>query len=285
MTTTEPLPVHEAGVYDGIPPEQYHANPALSASGAKLLLPPNCPALYRWQQDNGQPPKAAFDFGHAAHGLVLGCGDPVTVVEADNWLTKAAKETRAAAYADGRIPVLAREWEQVQGMAAAIRQHPDASALLDPDHGQPEASLFWEDLHRPGLWRRGRLDWLPDTDGGRLLVPDYKTCQSAEPRAIARSVANYAYHLQAAWYVDGIATLGLAEDVAFLFIFQEKTPPYLITVCQLDLEAMRTGHVLAQRALDVYADCTATDTWPGYTSDVELISLPGWATYLPEAER
>jgi hypothetical protein len=282
MTATEALPVHEAGVYDGIPPEQYHANPALSASGAKLLLPPSCPALYKWQRDHPPESKPVFDFGHAAHGAVLGCGDPVTIVEADNWRTKAAQDAQKAAYADGRVPILAREWEQVQGMAAALREHPIASALLDPAHGQPEQSLFWEDPLRHGIWRRGRLDWLPDTDGGRLIVPDYKTCQSAEPRAIAKAVANYGYHLSAAWYIDGVLTLDLAEDAAFVLIFQEKTAPYLITVAELDVEALRIGHALGQRALDVFQECTAMDTWPAYTSDVELISLPGWATYLPQ---
>jgi hypothetical protein len=275
VTATEVLPVHEAGVYDGIPPEQYHANPALSASGAKLLLPPSCPALYKWQRDHPPESKPAFDFGHAAHGVVLGCGDPVTIVEADNWLTKAAKEAKAAAYADGRVPVLAREWEQVQGMAAAIRSHPIAAALFDPGHGQPEQSAYWEDTFH-GVWRRARFDWLPDTDGGRLILPDYKTTTSAEPGAFARSVFNFGYDLQASWYIDAAHALTLAEDVAFVFVAQEKTAPYLVTVFELDVEALAIGHRKTQRALSVFAECQATDTWPAYSSDVELISPPAW---------
>ena len=42
--------VDEPGVYDGLDEAAYHADPvpggSLSASGAKLLLPPSCPALY-----------------------------------------------------------------------------------------------------------------------------------------------------------------------------------------------------------------------------------------------
>jgi hypothetical protein len=282
VTATEALPVHEAGVYDGIPPEQYHANPALSASGAKLLLPPSCPAHYKWQRDNGQPPKAAFDYGKAAHGLILGCGEPVTIVEADDWRTRAAREAREAAYAEGRVPVLACEWEQVQGMAAAIRAHPDASALLDPESGEPEQSAFWED-DRHGIWRRARFDWLPSTDGGRMILPDFKTTTSAEPGSFTRSVFNFGYALQATFYMDAVRALELAEDVAFVFIAQEKTPPYLITVFELDGDSLRIGREQTDRACAVFAECQAADTWPAYSDDVVLISPPPWAARAFEA--
>jgi PDDEXK-like domain of unknown function (DUF3799) len=277
VTTT--LPVHEAGLYDDIPDDAYHRSHALSSSGARKLLPPSCPARYKWDRDNGQAPKAAWDFGKAAHAHLLGVGAPVVRVDADNWRSKKAQEAQQAAYDEGRTPVLEREWQQVIGMADAVRAHPIASALLEPDGGRPEVSAFWEDPQYD-IWRRIRLDWLPDTDGGRLIVPDYKSCQSADPRSIAKSVASFGYHVQEAFYRDGLQALEVAEDVAFVFIFQEKTAPYLITVVQLDLEALRIGRVLTDRACQVFADCTATDTWPSYTDDIETVSLPGWATYL-----
>lgn len=71
----EPLAVTEPGVYDDMPEHVYLADPvpggSLSFSGAKALLPPSCPALYRHQRDHGRPPKPAFDFGHAVHSMVL----------------------------------------------------------------------------------------------------------------------------------------------------------------------------------------------------------------------
>ncbi len=271
------------GLYAGIPEADYHADrESLSVSGAKKLLPPSCPAVFHYEREHGQPPKAVFDFGHAAHAAVLGVGAPLEVVDADNWTTKAAKEKRDTAYAEGRTPILAKEKAQVDGMAAALLLHPIASALLDPHHGKPEQSGYFRDGAHDVL-RRFRLDWLPDTDGGRLIVPDYKSCASAELGAIRKAVANYGYHQQHAWYLDGLHALGLAEDIAFVFIFQEKTAPYLVTVVELDAEAVHVGRVLNDRALQVYEECTATGVWPGYTSDVELISLPKWATYIGEA--
>jgi len=274
---TDPLPLDGDGLYDAIPDATYHASPALSVSGAKRLLPPSCPSRYRWERDHPVQ-KDVFDFGKAAHAQVLGTGAEIVVVDADTWQTKAAKEAKAAAYAEGKTPLLAKDKACVDGMAAALRAHPVASALFDPDTGAPEQSGVWFDTTH-GVWRRMRLDWLPDTDGGRLLVPDYKSCASAEPGAIAKAVATYHYEMQDAWYTDGLHALGIADDIAFLFVFQEKTPPYLITIAQLDLEAVRIGRVLNDRALQVFAECEATDTWPTYTDDVTTISLPGWATY------
>lgn len=261
---------------------EYHRSHALSSSGAKKLLPPSCPAIYKWERDHGQPPKAAFDFGHAAHAAVLGVGAPLAVIDAEDWRTKAAQEARKVAYAEGKTPVLTSEAAQVDAMATALREHPVASALLDPDRGQPEQSIFWRD-ERFGIDRRARLDWLPDTDGGRLIVGDYKTTQSAEPAAIRKAVANYGYYMQAPWYIDAVRALGLAEDVFFVFIFQEKAAPHLITVAELDVAAMKAGWARNDEAMAVFAECAETGDWPGYTTEVELISLPSWATYIEES--
>jgi len=266
------------GLYPEFDELAYHRDPALSASGAKRLLPPNCPALFKHDRDNGgRPNKRAFDVGHAAHAAVLGVGLELVVVDADNWMTKAAKETRDAAYAEGKCPILAKEKAAVDAMALEIRRHPIASVLLDPDHGRPEVSAFWHD-ERHGIDRRARFDWLPDTDGGQIVVPDYKTTASAEPRAFAKSIFNFGYDIQDAFYSDAVRAAGIAEDVALRFIAQETTPPYLITVHELDEIGLRLGRERVDRACAVFAECTATGIWPGYSDDIELVSPPYWLT-------
>jgi hypothetical protein len=268
-----------AGLYDGIDEAVYHADKeSLSVSGAKKLLPPSCPAIFHHEREHGQPHKAVFDFGKAAHAVVLGAGADIKVVDADSWRTKAAKEDADAIRAAGHTPILAHEWQQIRGMADAIKAHPLASALLNPERGKPEQSGYWTD-DVTGVLRRFRLDWLPDTDGGRLLVADYKTCQAASRPAIAKAVASFRYFMQDAWYRDGLHALGLADDVAFLFIFQEKTAPYLVNVVELEPAAVELGRKRNDEALRIYRDCTEAGVWPGYSSEVELINLPRWAYY------
>jgi hypothetical protein len=278
--------VTEPGVYQ-LDEAEYHRDPvpggSLSFSGAKRLLPPGCPALFHHERQHGRGNRQTFDFGHAAHSLVLGVGAPLAVIDADDYRKKAAQEARDAAYAIGEVPILASEHERVVAMAAAIKVHPVASRLFDPARGKPEQSLFRR--HPSGTMLRSRVDWLPDsTPNGRMVLPDYKTCASAEPSAVEKAMANYAYHQQAAWYSDMVTGLGLAEDVTFVLVFQEKTAPYLVTVAEPDSEALAIGRALNNKAIELYADCVKRDRWPGYTDDIELISLPPWATYVHDLD-
>lgn len=280
MTATlERTVVTEPGVYE-MTNEAYHADPvpggSLSSSGARMLLPPSCPALFHHRMTNPQPPSRNFDFGHAAHQEVLGSGPDLVVVDATDWRTKAAKEQRDAARAEGAVPLLPDEYEQVQGMASALRAHPVASALFNPERGKAEQSLFWRD-HMTGVQLRARLDWLPNPTSGRMIIADYKTTVSAEPTSIARAIHQYGYHQQADWYRDAVLALGLAEDPAFVLVFQEKTAPYLVTVVEPNIDALMWGDVLNRKAIDVYRRCKETGRWPGYSDDVVLAQLPPWA--------
>lgn len=263
------------GVYDLPEADYFAATDALSCSGAKLLLPPSCPALFRYRQDHPVH-KDVFDFGSAAHRMVLGAGPSIITVDAPDWRGKSAKDSRDAIRADGMIPLLVSDAARVEGMAEAIRRHPIASALLDPAWGEPERSLFWTD-EDTGVPRRCRLDWLPTGDFSRVIVTDYKTCASAAPDAFAKAAANYGYFMQDPYYLDGVRALGLDDDPAFLFVAQEKEPPYLVNVIQLDEDARAAGRERNRRAIERFRDCTEAGRWPGYSEDIEQISLPPWA--------
>lgn len=274
--------ITEPGVRDDIPADVYHADPvpggSLSSSEARLLLPPSCPARFRHHKDHpgDRTVTRALDLGQAAHTLVLGDGPAIEEIEADSYRTKAAQEARDAARAAGLVPLLPSEARQVREMAAALRAHPVAAALLAT--GQPERSAFWADP-RTGVRCRARLDWARDSGPARVIVPDYKTAVSAHPRAFARAVLAHGYHVQAAWYLSGLVALGLADErAAFVFIVQEKTAPYLVTICELDADAMALGWGLTRRAIDTYLRCTETGLWPGYSDDIVPISLPPWAS-------
>jgi hypothetical protein len=277
VTTVQFTPTGDAVVRD-LPHDAYLQHPALSASQAKVLVQPGGPARYRYQLDNPQPPRDVFDFGHAAHAMVLGVGPSMITVNAPDWRTKAAQQERDAIRAAGAIPLLEADGDRVLGMAAALKAHPVASRLLHPDSGEPEVSLFWtDDVY--GVDRRGRVDWLrrPDPDG-RLILVDYKTTSDASPAGIARSVWQYGYTLQAAWYRELVIGLGLARSAPFVFVFQEKDPPYLVHCVELDEQALLIGAELCERALKIYARCREVDRWPGYADEaLSLVSLPPWA--------
>lgn len=258
----------EPVVFD-MPAEEYHSSPALSSSGARKLLYPSCPAIFEYERLHGQERKQEFDFGTAAHTLLLGSGPQPHVIDADSYQTKRAREERDAAYARGDVPLLPKEFDAVQAMVAKARMHPTAGDLLSV--GKAEVSLQWADA-TTGVPCRARPDWLRDD-----CIVDYKSTTSAAPSHIAKAVADFGYHVQAAFYLAGAVALDLLPpDAPFYFIFQSKTAPYLIKVVELDEVALEIGHDKFTAALEMFRDCTEAGSWPGYGDDIEVISLPAY---------
>jgi len=268
------------GIHDGISDAVYHADPCLpdniSLSSTELRRITASPARFRWCKDNPPPHKRVFEFGHAAHRLALGVGSDIVVCDYDSWRTKAAQTERDDARANGQTPLLPDEWAELQQMLHALRAHPVAAALLDPDRGgKPEQTLIWQDPTGPMC--RARADWFPNLTGdGRPILTDYKTAADASNNAFARAAANYGYHQQAAWYLAGVRALTGIDRPAFVFVVQEKEPPYLVNVIELDETALRIGDAQNSAAVATYLQCAETGQWPGYGPDVQLVALPRW---------
>ena len=247
------------GFYDGVEEHLYHADPvSLSVSGAKTLL--RSPARYRWQQEH-RVHRDAFDFGSAAHALVLGVGAPIYTVDADSWRTKAAQEERDAARARGETPLLTADWLTVRDMADALSGHTLAMRLLN--EGRPEVSAYAID-EPTGVTRRCRFDWL-----GPSVLTDYKTAASSDPIDLAGrygAIRRYRYDMQAAWYLDLARDLG-HPAAAFAFIVQEKTAPYPVTVAYVDEDDLEDARADNRRALDTFRRCVDTDEWPSDLPD------------------
>ena len=266
------------GLHTDLSNDDYHADKtSLSSSGARKLLPPSCPAKFRYEQDNPPAPTKTFDYGNAAHKTVLGNGPKLILVDHDAWTTKEAKVEVADARAQGGIPLKRHEMQMVKDMAAAIRRHPLASALLEPAFGAPEQSGFWID-GATGIRRRVRFDWLPSIQSGRLIIPDYKTAADASDDAMQKDIAKYGYNCQAAWYEEAAQALELGgEDTEMLLIVQEKKAPYLVNIVGFDFFSREIGRAKNRVAIERFADCTASGHWPGYADEnPNYLPLPGW---------
>lgn len=264
----------KTGLHFDMPEDVYHAHRhALSASGAKALLPPSCPAKFKWRLDNPEH-KDVFDFGHVAHRLILGRGSKIVPLDYPDFRSKEAKEARVKVREEGKTPILAKDYERAVDLAAAVMAHPEAAELFTD--GEPEVSAFWTD-EATGIPRRARFDWLRNVkEGRRLIIGDLKTAVSSEPDEFSRACANFGYAIQAANYIDAAVALGLDPDPAFLFVAVEKDPPFVVTVGQLDPDSLQVGRYLLRKAIGVFAECTASDTWPGYAQGVADLSLPYW---------
>jgi hypothetical protein len=279
----------EAGLYLDMTPEDYHADPvpggSLSSGGARRLLPPGCPALFKYERDHTVPTRRVFEIGHAAHAEALGTGPELVDMGPDDWRTNAIKAKVAEARERGAVPLKTPEYQMIRDMAKVLREHEIAGPLLAMQ-GHAEASIFWQQY---GIWRRARLDWLTD-----YAVVDYKTADTVEPGALERAMHRYGYYAQGDWYLDAARAVGF-DPTAFFLIAQEKTAPYLVTVADPDHNALKVGRMRNREAIDIYRECAATGIWPAYPllygdagrhtgNEVAHLALPAWVEtqYLKE---
>lgn len=272
--------VSAPGIYD-MAEADYHADccpaPSLSSSIARELLvyspqhawfahPRLNPAYQREDEEK-------FDLGRAAHAYLLEGKAKCVIVEEKDWKKDVAKAAKLAAYAAGKIPLLADRWGDVQAMAlAATRQldaHEDSPRPLAG--GKPEQTLVWQE---EGIWLRARLDWLHD---GRRFIDDYKSTQaSANPDAFTRTLFNMGYDVQAAFYLRGLQVLTGIASVTFRFVVQESFAPYALSVIGLGPEALEIGARKVGYAIRLWRECVARDVWPGYPTATCWADAPPW---------
>ena len=255
---------HRGLVWDG-----GQACESLSVSRAKLLVPPSTPAHFAaWRPEH----KPVFDFGRAAHERILGVGAPMVEIPTEDMRTKTARGLAAQARLDGAVPLKTADYRTVVGMADALAEHATAADLLT-GRGWPEVSM-WAPDPEVGVWLRGRADYV---NLGRGALVDYKTtARPADPDRLGKTVWDYHYEMQAAWYLDLAAACAIPVD-RFVFVFQEKVPPYPVSVVSLDETALDVGRRENADAIRLYAACVETGRWPGYPDRVETVSLPAWA--------
>lgn len=223
----------------------------------------------------GKQETAALHFGKALHCAVLepNIFDDRYAIAQDfgDCRYKANKEAKEAwaATVEGKAIIDADDGERIQAMVSAVRAHPKSAMLR---RGVAETPLQWTDVDT-GV----KCKCMPDYYRKSLaLAVDLKTTEDASPEAFARSVATYRYHVQAAFYMDGLRANELPCD-HFVFVCVEKKPPYAVSVFELDEDAIEAGRRAAAANLQTLAECLATDTWPGYDQRIVKLSLPKWA--------
>lgn len=254
--------------------DAYFSNRALSKSAIDLLL--ECPALYKaWLDSDGEDQKKtdATIFGSMFHKLAL---EPESferefAVTSLNLATKAGKEWKES-LPPGVTIIKEDAYESALLMAQAVRDHPQAKFLFQ--NYEAEIHRYWT---RPdGVKCKIKPDIVSTFHNGLRFAADLKSTESVNPEAVRKSIANYGYHRQAAWYLDGLDATGTPCE-AFIFIFVEKAHPYLVTMCQLDEEALAKGREDCERAVETLKICQETGLYPCYTREILTVSLPHWA--------
>jgi hypothetical protein len=260
------------GLRYGMSNEDYHAHPAIGSTSLKRMA--RTPLHFRHGPKVSQT--AAMKAGTLAHCALLERDSLaeryIVKPEGIDGRTKAGKEW-AASIPVGVEVVDAEDMAKALAQAESVRRLPDVAALLGS--GAAEVSAFWID-EATGLHCKVRPDYVHTTPAGVILF-DLKTCQDASPAGFAKDCAKYGYHIQAGMYSEGYERASGLPVLGFVFGAVEGEQPYAAAPYMLDDEAAEKGRNEFRRLLNLYAECKAADTWPGYSESISLINLPAWA--------
>ena len=260
------------GIYPDMPFEEYLSIDALSKSGMVKL--DRSPAHFKAPEK----PRAAksihdMDVGHAFHTATL---EPELyrsryAVTGLSLTTKAGKEFKEEVEAEGKTLIKQVDHINIQAMAKAVHDHPDASILAES--GLSEASFFWIDPGY-GFLCKCRADKVTTN----RMVPDLKSTGDARREAFSKIYFNMKYHWQAYWYLNGISIATGEPHDDFPIVVCERDNPYGVNVFFADPQALLMAMEDIDRLKAIYADCLEKDKWPCYEAGPEYIELPGWAT-------
>ena len=267
------------GIYD-MPAEQYHADPcpepSLSASIATIISKRTARQAWfahpRLNKNARQKDTSYFDFGRAMHAAVL---EPekklIAVVEADDWRSAAARAQKEAIQASGKTPMLSKQYDQVQLMAALTREFM-RSTKIGPHFfgGQKEASL----IAYNDCWLRGRVDCISHD---RASIFDYQTVLNAHPDEFVNyTVPKYGYDIQAAMYLELNKLTGFKGHCTYYWILQEKEEPYCCALIEASESIIECGRKKLMLAKNQWMRCMADNDWPGYGSEPYCLDAPSW---------
>lgn len=251
------------GLYPTMPMREYLDIKAFSSGLAHRILSQS--PLHAWTDSPWNPSRArddsdAADIGTYAHAMLLeGEHSNLAIVEADDWRTKAAKEQRDAARAEGKLPILARKIGEVEKMVSVAKSFIGGCEIATIfDDGAAEQTIVFEDN---GLLCKARPDWL---NKERSIGLSYKTTPgSAAPDSWIRTQLP-GYDMGIVFYERAInAALGI-EDAAVITLVQEQKAPW--SCCLIGLSpawsALAKGKL--NTAIATWAECLNADKFPGY---------------------
>jgi hypothetical protein len=291
-----PLPddgvIREAGQYD-IPMEAYHSQccdgPSVSSSGLRKIFIHSPADFWAFSDLNDErfeeEENDAFNFGRAAHALLLGDEDfrarfavvPDTAPPRPTIAQiKAAAEGRMSPSAEERFnfwtPFLQQnadktllkegELDDINHIRQSLERHEIVPLLLE---GQAEQSLIWRD-EKTGIWLKSRLDMLSATGD----LADLKSTSQRDPRLLMRDIRLHGYDMQL-----GLATMAMEhvlgvpfdpetyEGRAAILLFIYKKPPFHVMPVQVTYEALHWARLKCRAAIDTMAECMRTGHWPG----------------------
>ena len=219
----------------------------------------------------------AMDLGCACHAMFLEHDQSrIVVVEAEDWRTKAAKEERDQAYAEGKIPLLTEQFETAKAIVEqsflALARCEEVQELA-PVKVLPitEQVCLWQEGE---TWCKARPDFV---SGDYKVVLNYKTTKaSADPASFGTGMLiRSGYHVQAYHHARGVFS-DTGVNPACVWLVQETDPPYAASILGMSPALQALAESQWKYALGVWRNCIQSGHWPGYPDRVCWVEPKPW---------
>lgn len=276
------------------PADKYHARQSFSASMAwDIVAPEGCLRL-AWHNSSWLNPdyvpirNELMENGTIAHLAALEehlLEERVVIIDANSWRTKVAKELRDEAYAAGKIPILYKreegslgpDFQKIMAIRTALKASPLAAPLLFESKGNNEVSYGWED-QGTGVLCKARADRIIE-EKDTVKILDLKTAPSASPQYFQRAMAQFGHHLRADFYINGWEKQETEKWADYIFVVIQREPPHLVSVFDLDAQALEWGGKLWRKAISDFDMAHKSGRWADYMRDqmIQTVDLPTWA--------
>ncbi len=287
------------GIYD-VPYEDYRAWPAINASALKIGYYVSAKHMKAAIDGLLDTDSRARKFGRAVHSRLLTpdlfrkefliaerCQVPVASGPrkgdpCGNWGRAFDPEfrawfcgTHAKAHSEATEPaeyIDGDEAAALERMVASVFAHKVVKLLRA--HGGCETSVIW---NRDGFACKARFDkWIRGAACPDTLV-DLKKCQSqkADDRSVQKSIRDYGWDLQAAWYTEG-AEQASGTRPLFAWAFLEDGEPFDVRPLWASAAMLEVGTIKMRTAFDTYKHCVEAGHWPGYCEDIEDLDPEPW---------
>lgn len=184
----------------------------------------------------------------------------------------------------GKIILKRAEHAHVIGIRDAFHAHPVAPGLLT--FGRAEQSIFaresdvetidndtGEITGGPGPLIKCQPDFMRDE--GDYIV-DVKSTQDASPEGFAKSVLNYRYLVQAAWYFRVMDAAFGGHHERWVWIAFEPEPPYAIGIYWAEPEDLARAAISADRDYQRILEGKRLSQYPDYGATPQALVLPAW---------
>ncbi len=275
---------HEDQLIEDYSMDKYHADRSrMSSTGIRKML--KSPKHFRaWLAgaDDEDEEKEHFRYGRAVHMFLL---EPDKfhsrhLIEPDFGAMQSSKNReRRKAWREDQDPeaviITEKELDSLLDIFDSLSEHDQAGQMLR--NGKPEVTGFWKHKET-GVHCRVRPDYLSTDSDGNLYVIDIKTTRNANPGLFSTDCANYGYHVQLAYYHDGVAQIMGREPTSAAIIAIEKSVPYAVHVYWLDEKWLEVGRIEYERALRKFVECMEKSEWLGPQGSGVILSPPGWLT-------